>query len=299
MLMLSSAPARDLVTAGQHTPFSVCFFLMAWMAGDHPRYRRWAPLLLAASWLKFTITVPLTLGYLVQRRWREPSIALAVHVALLGLICWWTATSPVTYAKDYLVATRLSIADAGIFSDVWDSIRVGRALMPEIGPASAFFSLACLAASVWVLRRSEASGESLKVLAYLSFPACLVGFHLRYDFVVMAIPLAWVLTQPVDRSTRWAIIAVAGSNWFGARLFLKWFYHPVEPSGGYWDLPGVIGWGTIIAGTWLAWVWMSLRLDHAPAKIAPALHHLPDWPGRIGKNRPDPKPVARETSGAS
>lgn len=279
LLMLCSAPARDQVSSGQHTVFSIACLLLAWVSGNHPGGRWWSPLLIAASWLKFSVTVPLTLAFLIHRRWREPAAALLIHLALLPAICLWLGESPVALARDYLEATRLALFDQGIESDVWDSIAVGRALMPGVAGAAGVLSLGCLGivtALAW--RRRNWGGDALETFALLAVPACLVGFHLRYDFVVFALTLTWVLSRRTDPGSRLALTGVALANWFAARWLEACFYQPVDPIHGIWAPAGRVGMGLIAAGTWLALAWwLARRWDaRVPApEIRLSAHHAP------------------------
>jgi hypothetical protein len=288
LLMLCSAPARDQISAGQHTLFSVACLLAGWHCGSHPRWRWLSPILIAASWLKFSVTVPLTLAFLIHGRWRETAAALAIHVALLAKVCWWTGSGPMTLVTGYFEATRLALFEMGFRSDVWDTLSVGRALAPMIPGAGLWLSLSALMSVVWVAaRRYRLDGDALATFALLSLPACLVGFHLRYDFVVFALPLAWALSRPVDAAVRAAVAGVASVNWIGARLLENRYYEAIDFIHGVWAPAGVVGMGLIAAGTWVVCAWLVARLGVAKrVRAVSTAHHEVPQPGRTAKLEP-------------
>jgi hypothetical protein len=274
-LMLCSAPARDQISAGQHTLFSVACLLAAWHAGRHPRWRWLSPVLIAASWLKFSVTVPLTLAFFIHGRWREPAAALAIHVILLAKLCWWTGSGPLTLVAGYFEATRLALFEMGFRSDVWDTLSVGRALAHWIPGAGLWLSLFALGAVYGVsLRRKRRGDDALVTFALLSIPACLAGFHLRYDFVVFALPLAWVLSRPVGTSIRTRVMAVAAANWIGARLLENRYYEAIDHIDGVWAPAGVVGMGLLSAGTWIICAWLVARMAVSAGVRPLEAHHL-------------------------
>ncbi|MBL9153703.1 MAG: DUF2029 domain-containing protein [Verrucomicrobiales bacterium] len=280
-LMLCSAPARDQISAGQHTLFSLACLLGAWMAGEKPSLRRWlSPMLIAAAWLKFSVTVPLTLIFLIRGRWREAAGALAIHVGLLGLLCGWLRTGPLDLVGQFIDTTRIGLFGLGLYSNVWDTLAIGRALGPEwpvMGPA---ISLVCLMAAAVVAWRVGRTGDPLAALGLLAIPACLVGFHFRYDFVVLALPLAWVLSRPLPRIDHAAVGSVALANWFGARWIEKLFYQSAGGPYGNWDTAGIVGIGVISGFTWLVMAWWLARVATRPSflgeasEVRPASHHM-------------------------
>jgi hypothetical protein len=294
LLMLSSSPMREQVSAGQHTIFSVAALLWAWILGQKGCRWRWISMvLIAASWLKFSVTVPLTLAFLIHRRWREPLGAGMLHVGLLGLTCVWTETSPIAMGLDFLKATRLGLSHQGIHSDVWDTLAVGRALAPDFGPAGGVISLWCLAIVAWVAskRARLLPADGLGTLALLGMASCLVGFHFRYDFLVFGITLAWVLGGNHELPVKAVAGGVAALNWFGARVMEGLYYEPFDAISGYWHPAGVIGMGIIAAATWLGCSWMVTRL----AVVRPngiEAHHSPVTAGELTEAERKPEPVA-------
>ena len=279
-LMLCSAPARDQISAGQHTLFSVACLLGAWLAGAKPAGRTWlASLLIAASWLKFSVTVPLGLVFLIRGRWREMAGALAIHVVLLGGLCAWLRTGPVDLVVQFVETARIGLFGLGLRSNVWDTLAIGRALGPEWPAVGLALTLVCLIGSGVVAWRAGRAGDPLAPLAWLAIPACLVGFHFRYDFIVLALPLAWVLSRPLPLLDRAAVGSVALANWFGARWIEKLFHQSAGGPYGTWDTAGIVGIGFISAFTWLVMAWWLARIAaRMPALIdagtKSASHHM-------------------------
>ncbi|MCB1236331.1 MAG: DUF2029 domain-containing protein [Verrucomicrobiae bacterium] len=293
LAMLCSAPARDQIAAGQHTLFALCAFLGAWIAGR--RERRWwlSALLIAVSWFKFTVTVPLSIAFLFRKgRWREPAAALTLHAGLFALACAWTGTPPLTYLRDYAESARLALEVSGIRSDVWDTLSLGRLILPESGLAGLGLSVGWLGAAVWLAakrdRRSR-KADDLEVLAILAVPATLAGFHLRYDFVALGLAAAWVATRSVPRDACFPLAATIALNWYGARVLERLYFEPIDAVNGIWAAPGILGLNAIALLHWLACLWLVGRLTLGEASPVPtASHH------GIGKKRDRSAPARIE-----
>ncbi|MCB1230566.1 MAG: DUF2029 domain-containing protein [Verrucomicrobiae bacterium] len=299
-LLSFSTPARDQIAAGQHTLFSLCAFLWAWILGrdeSNSVAGRWlAPVLLAASWLKFTVTAPLTIAFLIHRRWREPVLAFGCHFVLLAAASLWTRSSPVTLVHDYVEATRAILFTEGIHSDVWDAMAVAEALRPGAGWLRALLSLIVMGAAGWVAHRRYRAGrtDDLETFAVLAVAACTAGFHLRYDFVVLSLTLVWLFTRSVEPAVRGAMLTAIVANWWGARFFERTFYHEIDPIHGWWEMPGMIGMAAIASGTWLVFAWFLARLAvTADAKPSRVLHHGVPLPhhGKWAVPASSPNPV--------
>ncbi|MCB1092718.1 MAG: hypothetical protein KDL87_14375, partial [Verrucomicrobiae bacterium] len=193
-----------------------------------------------------------------------------------GAICLWTRTGPVSMAMDYLESTRETFRVSGIQSDVWDTLSIGR--LSGMGSGlGLLLSLAVLGAVGFVAERRKAEMDDLGLLSLFVVPACVVGFHLRYDFIIWAIPMAWAATRTTDRGIQGAVAMVAVMNWFGARILQNRYFEPIDAVDGIWAPAGIVGMGAIAVATWLLFAWVVFRMRSLPLPASSELHHLPAW----------------------
>src|SRR5262249_10159999 len=112
-LFLASTPVRTTIGNGQQGLWSFFFFL----SSVHFQQRKsssLAGLFLAASWLKYTITAPLSLIF-IRHGWRTPlSVAIAIHIALTFFLGIWLSDSPFRILLDPLVLAG-TIPNASMF----------------------------------------------------------------------------------------------------------------------------------------------------------------------------------------
>ncbi len=82
LLMLAGTPYRNQLGVGQHTLFSLFFFLLALWFSE----KKWgmipSALSLTVGLFKYTLTAPLALYFVYKRKWGELTIAAAIHAAL-------------------------------------------------------------------------------------------------------------------------------------------------------------------------------------------------------------------------
>ena len=81
LLMLAGLPWRNQLGVGQHTLFSVMFFLLAVWLSDEKEMPVLSGLALAVSFFKYTVTVPLAVYFIYKRRWKELLISVLPHLA--------------------------------------------------------------------------------------------------------------------------------------------------------------------------------------------------------------------------
>src|SRR5262249_52710798 len=88
-LFLASTPVRNSIGNGQQGLFSFFFFLLA-LTLQQRNKTPLAALCLAVSWLKYTITFPLSLVFL-RREWKQTLlIAVFIHIGLTIFLGFWT-----------------------------------------------------------------------------------------------------------------------------------------------------------------------------------------------------------------
>ncbi len=81
LLMIAGTPWRNQIGVGQHTLFSLAFFLLAVYLSVE-KERPWAAgLALCISYFKYTVTVPLAVYLIYKRKWKELIISIPLHIA--------------------------------------------------------------------------------------------------------------------------------------------------------------------------------------------------------------------------
>ena len=81
LLMIAGLPWRNQIGVGQHTLFSVAFFLLAVYLSVEKDRPGPAALALCISYFKYTLTVPLAVYFVYRRKWKELVLSIPLHVA--------------------------------------------------------------------------------------------------------------------------------------------------------------------------------------------------------------------------
>jgi hypothetical protein len=184
-IFLASTPVRNTIGNGQQGLFSLFFFLLA-VSFQQRNKTPLAALCLAASWLKYTITFPLSLVFL-RREWRQTlAIAVLVHIGLTIFLGFWTDDNvlslflgPLMQAQDIVSAT------------MFDLMAVAKYIgMPSLtGAMIVSIALFVLLAVLLVNSTSDLVAD----LSLLSVVSLIWAYHWPYDYFVLIIPLGYAL----------------------------------------------------------------------------------------------------------
>ena len=212
-LFFASTPGRNTVGNGQQGLFSLFFFLLAVHCQIQKRPVI-GTLCLAACWLKYTITFPLSLIF-IRREWRATLVAAAaVHVGLILFLSIWTGENPFK-----LLSGPLMVSETGVDSTMYDTI----AMVNYFGGGSRFAGVALgiilLVAAAWLVAKSKA--RLTTNLTFLSFVSLVWSHHASYDYLVLVIPLAFAALHWKQKSIGSVDILVASSVlliWFVSRI---------------------------------------------------------------------------------
>lgn len=85
LLMVSGTPFRNQLGVGQHTLFSLCFFLLAVYFSEKKLGGIPAALALAVSYFKYTLTAPLAVYFIYKRKYKEFAASVLIHVMLTAM----------------------------------------------------------------------------------------------------------------------------------------------------------------------------------------------------------------------
>jgi heme/copper-type cytochrome/quinol oxidase subunit 4 len=253
-LFLASTPYRITVGNGQHGLFSMFFFLSALYA-ERRGTRNLVALLLAVSWLKYSITVPLSLLFMRRDRIYTLLVAGGIDLALTIFAARWTGSSVLDMLYQPILVIRSGLATGYI--DLHSILKLA-----GVGNAMGFIVPALLGAiTLWIAIKRRPSDELL-LASLLSLAASVMVVHLLYDFIVLLFPLTYAIRTWTDprRSRMSAALAVV----FIAAIIPIWYLgRPIEAL--YHVHPGLVSklamwlcWAWVVAGTYVALGFCSL-----------------------------------------
>lgn len=179
LLTLAGTPYRNQLGVGQHTLFSLCFFLLAVYIEKKQPYKASANTLLVAfclfvSYFKYTLTAPLALYFVYKRRYKELLLSVAGHVLLteaaalyLDKSFMYMITAPLAVASN--LASEGSMDFGVIFPGIW---------------ALAAASVVCAVLLFMALKLPEGAGDIL--FAVLVLWSLVIVYHRIYDFFALS-----------------------------------------------------------------------------------------------------------------
>ena len=171
LLMLAGTPYRNQLGVGQHTLFSLCFFLLAvWLAnrkhGSIP-----SALCLAVGVFKYTLTAPLALYFVWKKKWKELAIAVLIHV-VLTVVAALLLREPVTDMILLPMKVSSALASEG-----------GLDFGALLGGSPLAFVLAGLVfALLFVLALFTRQEDGNALMAVLLLWSLIMLYHRTYDF---------------------------------------------------------------------------------------------------------------------
>ena len=217
--LFAGTPFLNNLGNGQHAVFTLIWFAAALWAAREGKTAL-ASFFLAASWFKYTLTLPLSLIFVARRQWAPLLGAVAIHLILTAFLAVWTGTSPLE-----LLLGPLRVAPVGISIGHLDvfGLATRAGLTSKLGSWIAALVLTAFAGAT-VLRRGVEEG--LPMLSLLSLYAYAVVYHLAYDLVILVIPLFYVLNRiqtwrdrdALERVWTVMLAILLGWTWFADRL---------------------------------------------------------------------------------
>jgi hypothetical protein len=199
---VAGAPFLTNLEIGQHAVFALGWFAIALWA-ERRGNAALVGVLLAASWFKYTLTLPLSLIFVLRSRWPVLLAAVVIHAVLTLFAAIWTGSSPLDLLLGPLRVVQV-VHRAGQLDAFGLAMRLGLAstLIPL---AVALVLTTCVLAAAW---RTRAEAD-LTLLALFSLLAYVVVYHLAYDLVILVIPLFYAMS----RVRSWPVLAVIERVW--------------------------------------------------------------------------------------
>ncbi len=207
-LLLLGFQWRYLIYTGEQTLFALCFFSFAL------RYVNKRPLLsglfLALSFLKYPLTIPLSLYFLYKRKYLPLLIASFIHLGLHIFISFWIKINPITLITETLKVDTLCIGVG--YLDFVDVFRKIVPSIPMIYPV--LLSLFLLMAAIYVCWLKP-NIDDLFILNMLSFISLAVVYHGRYDYIILIFPILLYFKFPVlDLRFKTLVFLIVLLTWY-------------------------------------------------------------------------------------
>lgn len=179
-LMLMGTPLRNNLGNGQHTIMAFFFFLLSLRLSDS-NHRILSGIALAFSFFKYTLTIPLALIYIYRRKYKEISLAVFIHTALTVIACVWLRAP---FSEMIILPLQISskLASEG-FYDLGNILGLEGVIVSAL-----LFMMMCV--YVW----SAGPGRDEQVLAVLVMFSLAFVYHMVYDYFVLIIPLAVIMS---------------------------------------------------------------------------------------------------------
>lgn len=214
LLMISGTPFRNQLGVGQHTLFSLFFFLLSvWFLE-----RKWgsapAALALAVSFFKYTLTAPLALYYVYKRRWKELTVSVMVHVVLTEVAALWLNESFFNMIIKPLKVSGALASEGGLdFGALFN------------GSAVSFILAGLVMIALLILAVKLPKGHDGELMGILVLWSLIITYHRTYDFFVLVIVAAGISILPWDelefkeKIRLTGFVAVMLIVFYGLRMF--------------------------------------------------------------------------------
>lgn len=183
-LFFIGLPWRNNIGNGQHTIMAFFFFLWSLYLCEKKSnkwYYIFAGILLAISFFKYTLTVPLAIYYFYKKEYKILGISVGIHILLTVAAAWWLR-APVWEMIIVPLKIASGMASAGAY-DIGSVFGLGR-----VGMVLTIFIL--LAVFVYFLfgNFKGTDGEMISLLLMLSL---IIVYHMIYDYFVLIVP--WIV----------------------------------------------------------------------------------------------------------
>jgi hypothetical protein len=204
-LLLIATCYRNNLANGQHALFSLAFFVWSFVLAEDRKGI--SGLLLAISWLKYTMTFPLTFIFLSKKYYWPLLVASTIHVILIGFISWWIGEPPQHFVlKPMEVALATArVGDMDIFG-ILQRVGFDQSVPSLLSPV---LFATCAVASMFV--RSKDDLLSLCLLALISYT---IFFHLAYDIILLIFSLWYCMRHGIHDFVTVLFAGLIGTTWY-------------------------------------------------------------------------------------
>ena len=215
LLMLAGTPFRNQLGVGQHTLFSVFFFLLALWLTEGEKDGILPGICLAVSFFKYTLTAPLALYFLYRKKWKTFTVSVLFHILGTLAAALWLRESPVEMIVKPLKVSSALVSEGGLD------------LGALFGGSPFAFVLAALVMGMllFLSLRSQTMGKIL--MSVLVLWSLILLYHRTYDFFVLIMAAGIFFTGDEEEQLpgEWYKPLLAGyvllilAAFFGLRIF--------------------------------------------------------------------------------
>lgn len=199
LLMLSGTPYRNQLGVGQHTIFSLFFFLLAVWLVD----KKWGSIpevaALVISYFKYTLTAPLALYFVYKRKWKELIASIMVHVVLTEVAALWLNESFMDMLIKPLKVSGALASEGGL--------DLGALLN---GSPVAFILAGIIMIILLILSLKLPDESDGTIIAVLVLWSLILTYHRTYDFFAMVLASSMLEILPWDKQSYTGKIKLAG-----------------------------------------------------------------------------------------
>lgn len=201
LAVAASKPARLGIGLGQFH-LAILALMLASLAVLRAGRPIAAGLLLGASLIKPTMSLPLSFLYLIRRRWIMLTTAMIFQAAMLTATSLWLGIDPRRLTTEWLERAKTQETAGAI-----DWPTLVRSAFPDKPVSSSAIALGLLALGTLYLFVSRKARDA-ELFGFCSFLAAIFAYHRAYDMVLLFPPFAeWVDRARCATSRRpWAAI---------------------------------------------------------------------------------------------
>ncbi|NBV41737.1 DUF2029 domain-containing protein [bacterium] len=179
-LFVGSTSWRVLIGNGQHSLFSITFFLWAYLISAQSPIL--SGVLLAFGLYKYNLIAPLCLLFILRNRTKPILVATTIHVALTAIVSFWLDVSPIRLVRQTF--TNMTLLQSEGWIDV--PALTGHFLSPQLIYGAVLGVGIGICYLGWVNRHQK---NDLIILSIMSIFSLLCSYHRIYDFILLLFPL--------------------------------------------------------------------------------------------------------------
>ncbi len=215
LLMIAGTPFRNQLGVGQHTLFSLFFFLLALYLAREERDGLLPGICLAVSFFKYTLTVPLALYFIYRKKWKTFTVSVLVHILGTLFAALWLKESPVAMIVKPLKVSSVLVSEGGLdFGALF-------------GGSPFAFVLAALVMGMLLFLSLRKGTDGKLLMSVLILWSLIILYHRTYDFFVLIMAAGVFFSgDPADEplGTRQKpvlalYVLLLAAVFFGLRLF--------------------------------------------------------------------------------
>ena len=209
VLVLLSIPYRNVIANGQHILFCLATFI--WSLLLTKRSKMVSGLLLAMSWLKYTVTFPLTLFFISKKDYKPIIAAIIIHCILTVFVGFWIQQSPINF---FLSPIKVGLLATGIGDMDVRSI-VSRIHAPAI--ISEIFFVVLLILMLYLVLNYRQKND-LMLMIFLAMMSYALFFHLKYDRMIFIFLMWSIFREGAKNMPTFILLILMGLLWYIQRV---------------------------------------------------------------------------------